>query len=242
MAVYQPHLFPRLHYMHRVVHADVFVVLRTAQFTRKVARAGGGWQPSGQSQMFLRGHDGPVTVSVPVAGGQSRARICDVELGADPAWRTEVLGTLDGLYGKAPRWEELRDDVRLLLSGDNLAGVAGSSLRWAATRIMRAAARQRKVRTVTFVNDDRLCAAGKGSQWMLDLAREARAGVYVCGAPAVDGYLDVAAFAEAGIRVEVQAWECPTYQQAGPGFHPNLSVLDAAANIGWDGVAQLLDV
>lgn len=62
----------------------------------------------------------------------------------------------------------------------------------------------------------------------------------MCGGGA-DGYQDDAVFERHGVKLVRQDFIHPLYPQQGrEEFVPGLSVIDAAMNIGWQGVGELL--
>jgi hypothetical protein len=73
---------------------------------------------------------------------------------------------------------------------------------------------------------------GRGSERLAAIGRALGADAYLTGAHALEAYLDPSAFAAAGIDLEVQRWECPTYEQrfGGAGFVSDLSALDLLVN------------
>ena len=77
-------------------------------------------------------------------------------------------------------------------------------------------------------------ADGARSDLLLNLCREAGAGsTFLGGLGGSKGYLDLAAFAEAGIGVQWQEFKHPTYEQCGEKpFIPGLMALDLAFNCG----------
>jgi hypothetical protein len=75
---------------------------------------------------------------------------------------------------------------------------------------------------------------GAKSDMVLNLCREVGADVYLAGTGASKGYLDLAAFERAGVRVVWQDFEHPRYRQqsAGGSFIEKLSALDLIFNCG----------
>ena len=73
---------------------------------------------------------------------------------------------------------------------------------------------------------------------LIDLCRELAADIYLSGAGARE-YLDVDAFAAAGIEVRFQAFEHPVHAQLYEPFEPFLSVIDLVMNCGRESLSVI---
>jgi hypothetical protein len=81
---------------------------------------------------------------------------------------------------------------------------------------------------------------GAKSELVLNLCKAVGASALIVGLGGSRAYLDRAAFAEAGIALELQQFKHPTYPQRGPApFTPGLSALDLLFNCGPDSRSRL---
>ncbi|HSK97312.1 MAG TPA: WbqC family protein [Euzebyales bacterium] len=147
VAVYQPQYLPRLHYVNRALDADVFVVLDSAQFTRKLkhhAPADGGGtdsatvHPSYQAHTPIRLASGRHLLTVPIRHGGSRTSIARAEVADPEQWVATHLRSLHSGYANAPQYPARAPELADLLEGphDGLADLNLRSLLWALTTLL----------------------------------------------------------------------------------------------------------
>ena len=83
---------------------------------------------------------------------------------------------------------------------------------------------------------------GASNEMLCMLTRTAGGDVYLCGGGA-EGYQDDAFFAAQDVGLKYQNFQQPVYPQRGQVTHvPGLSVIDAAMNVGWQALKQMLAV
>lgn len=209
VCVSQPGYFQRLHYFARMYESDVFVSLAGAQISRR----------SGQCRAELDGQ----RLTVPVCGGNRQA-LLDVIPDYASRWTHKHAVALERLYGKAPMYKEVMElVVEVFLNAERFKWSMASLGIALARVVMERVAWKGKLLEAGLRPD----CIEKPSDWMLMLAEEHNADVYLCGQPAYDAYLDLLSFEQANIEVRVQKWQCPEYRKMKGGFVPNLSVLDA---------------
>src|SRR2546430_11826591 len=91
----QPRFFPGLHYLHRMMVTDVFVVLDTVQFTPRHE----------ENRAKLKGPTGPQWLTVPVRQSRRDQPIGEIRPDDTQSWRRKLIGTLNSLYAPAPCFE-----------------------------------------------------------------------------------------------------------------------------------------
>ena len=219
VSVHQAHVLPRLHYLNRMVNADVFVLLDEAQIQ---GRAGNGFE----QRTFIKVQGKKFLVTVPVHGKQKSMRECTVAY--EMEWPHRLLKMLEHEYGKAPFFDELYPVVRDLLLAPS------ESLFSYNDRMIRAFASILGITALIRLQSEFDCVEKKGDL-MLELTQKAGGDVYHCGAWEVGKYTVPEEFAVAGIGVWSQGWVCPEYCQGKGEFLPNLSVIDA---LFWCGVEK----
>lgn len=210
----QPRFFPGLHYLHRMLVSDVFVILDTVQFTPRHE----------ENRARLKSPQGPQWLTVPVRRQNREQTILETRIDNSQGWQRKSLNTLKALYGKAPYFDEHADEIAAVFDApyETLSQLDRAS--W-----------QPALRTLgascEFVNASDLPVSGSGPQLLLDICRHLDAKVYLSGAQGRD-YLDAGAFAAAGVTVKFHHYTYPVYAQRFNEFVPFLSYLDMLFNIG----------
>lgn len=212
VAIHQPEYLPWLGYFEKMLRADVFVLLDNVQFSK------GDFH----NRTRIKGTAGVQWLSVPVHGSIS-AKINEVRV-AGHKWEMKHWHSLVSCYSRAPFFENLKDVFegfyrqsaeRLFdynLRGlELIAGVLGIEKNW--------------------VLASELNAGGKKSDLVLNICRELGATTYYSGKSG-STYLRKDDFDRAGIKIEVQNFAHPVYQQLFGEFAPSLCVLDLLFNCG----------
>lgn len=216
IAILQPGYLPWLGYFDQLARVDVFVHYDDVQYTRA------DWR----NRNRIKSPTGPAWLSIPVLTKNHRTlRICDIVIAAD-TWRATHRKSIEHAYRRAPffdlvfPWldefysqpvERLADAC--IASAELLARLIGIETRTVRGSALSGFEDLRKT--------DRLIA----------ICRHFGATDYLSGA-AARGYLDVAAFTAAGIRVEFQEYRHPLYPQLWGDFASHLSVVDLLMNAG----------
>ncbi len=212
----QPRFFPGLHYLHRMMLADLFVILDTVQFSPRHE----------ENRTKVKAPDGPRWLTVPVRQSHREQRIIETTLDDTQPWRRKAIRTLETLYGRAPCYATYAAEVISILESPygTLADLDCAS--WApALRSLGINCR--------FICASTLPVSGSGSQLLFNICRWLRADVYLSGAFGRD-YLDLAAFESEGVSVCFHEYSYPPYPQCFGPFVPWLSYLDMLFNAGLD--------
>jgi hypothetical protein len=225
VAIHQPHYLPWLGYLHRMAQADLFVVLDHVQFERR------NYQNRGRIRFEEEGY----WLTVPVVQRSQKERIVDKLIdGSGRPWGPIHFGTLRHAYREAPYFDSYAGTLRTLLesSWQRLADLNAAMLEF-----MRDAF---AIRT-PLVRSSELGVGGARSELILNLCRAVGAHALLAGFGAARHYLDIAAFARAGVRVEWHEFSHPSYRQCGEApFIPGLAALDLLFNCGPQSRAMLL--
>jgi hypothetical protein len=210
----QPRFFPGLHYLHRMMVADVFVVFDTVQFTPRHE----------ENRAKLKTPNGSAWLTVPMKRTHREQRIVDTRIDATQNWRSQALHLLERLYGKAPRYETYAAEVHgsVQTSCETLTQLTRASWEPALRRLGI---------ECRFVYASELPVSGKGPQLLLDICRHVGATAYLSGAFGRE-YLDVEVFRAAGIDLRFHEYVYPVYPQCHGEFVPFLSYLDMLFNVG----------
>lgn len=226
VCVFQPPLAGALHLYRRIWDTDVCVLMDTAQFG---PRSTGG--VTGQGHMRLYGRNAVRWVGVkPVRRMQRFDRTYPTM-----ATTNQVRVSVPYRYARWPFMEAAAAVVEPLRADRNLAE--------SNTEMLRTALRMMGWRRDVVLASDLTATTSGKSAWVLELCRAVGADTYLSGGFGRD-YLDMEAFADAGVAVEFQDWACPEYEQQperpGSDFEPDLSIVDAFACLGPTGASDLL--
>ena len=224
VAIHQPHYLPWLGYLHRMAEADLFVVLDHVQFER------GNYQNRTQVRVNAMPH----WLTVPVIQRSQKERILDKAIDNSRDWAQAHYETLRRAYSSAGYFSAYGARLKRVYEG-----------RWQRLVDLNAAMlevlRDAFGISTALARSSELCVQGAKSELVLNLCKAVGARALLVGLGGSRAYLDRAAFAEAGITLELQQFAHPVYPQRGPApFAPGLSALDVLFNCGPDSRRRLL--
>jgi hypothetical protein len=213
----QPRLFPGLHYLHRMMVADVFVILDSVQFNPRHE----------ENRAKVKGPNGAQWLTAPMRHGSREQLISDTLVDASQPWQRRALATLQQFYGKAACYQQHSAAIQKVLEQPYETLTQLDRASWEpALRLLGV--------NCQFVLASELPVSGRGPQLLLDICRQLGADTYLSGAFGKE-YLDAAEFAQSGVTVLYHQYQYPEYEQrfGGP-FLPYLSYLDVLFNRGLD--------
>lgn len=222
--IHQPDFLPYLGFFHRLLKADVFILLDHAQFVTGTSRS---WThrdkiktPKGEQWVTIQ------TVKAPLGTPINQIRL------ADGAWREKNLNLLRENYRKAPFFDEIFPQIEKLYAypGNSLFGFTRSSILWLMDCF--------DIR-IEIVESGNLSPLGKTNAMLVDLLKKVEARRYLSGVGA-RAYYEPEPFAEAGIEVIWQEFEHPVYPQLHGEFIPYLSSVDLLFNCGIEASRAIL--
>ena len=216
VAIHQPHYLPWLGLLHRMARVDLFIVLDHVQFER------GNYQNRTQ----VRVNGAPHWLTVPVQQRSQKERIVDKTIDNSRAWGRAHFETLRRAYAGAGFFGYYATELRALLDCEwrRLVDLNEHTLAFLRDAF--------DIRT-PMVKSSELGVAGAKSELVLNLCKAVGADGLLVGLGGSRNYLDRAAFAQAGVALEMQRFTHPVYRQRGGGiFHGGLSALDMLFNCG----------
>lgn len=259
LAAYQPQYFPRLHYVNRALDSDVFVVLDSTQFTRRLkhhGEHGSSPHPSYQAHAPVRLASGEHLLTVPVRHQGTLTAIHDARVADRSTWVRQHLRTIHGGYANAACYEDRYPEICDLLERDydDLATLNLSTLLWAIAVLLdlgvpaseltvdavnaelkgQDQARLRRIVLSSQMAAERPEGRQQGNAWIVAMCHEVGADEHLCGGTAAGNYLDEDYFTAHGVRPVLQSWQCRPYPQQFTDRHPfmpNLSILDLLCNV-----------
>lgn len=223
-AIMQPTYLPYLGYFQLMAASDVFVFLDDVQFARR----------SWQSRNRILTAQGELMLTVPVRKHDRDTPISAILIDDSQTWRDKHLAAVRHAYGKRPFFDE-----GFAFLSEQLAREPGGALADLTCGMAQAAARRMGIKA-EFVRASELAAPGARSEHLLAICRAVQADAYVSPMGSADYMEEDGVFAEAGFPARFQPFGLVEYPQAGPGFTPYMSFVDAVMNVGWAGLKALL--
>lgn len=218
VAIHQPHYLPWLGYLHRMAQADLFIVLDHVQFERR------NYQNRGRIRL-----DGDVHwLTVPVVQRSQKECIVDklIDNSAPRPWGPMHFQTLRHAYRSAEHFTPYADALRKILEvrWERLAELDRAMLDFLRDAF--------EIRT-PLVRSSELAVDGAKSDLILNLCRAVGADTLLAGFGGSREYLDAAAFAREGVRIERHEFRHPLYPQCGAQpFVAGLASIDLLFNCG----------
>lgn len=221
VAIHQPTFLPWLGYLHRMMEADLFIVLDHVQFERR----------NYQNRTRIRLDNHAHWLTVPVQHKSQQERIIDKIIaypGAEEArwWGADMIRTLRHAYRDTPFLDPYIHKLRDILESrpGRLVDLDLAMLEFLRTALA--------IET-PMLKSSTLKLAGTKSDLILNLCLEVGADTYLAGMGGSRDYLDREAFARAGVNIAWQDFSHPRHSQCGSGeFIAGLSAIDLLLNHG----------
>src|SRR5436309_1207540 len=118
VSIYQPQYFPRLHYYNRILHADAFVILDSAQYTKSLVHStpqGKERNPTYQSTTPLKTESKDNLLSVAVRHNGYHP-IHETILDYSQKWPLQHAAVIKNNYKKAKMFETIYPEIKELIS------------------------------------------------------------------------------------------------------------------------------
>jgi hypothetical protein len=226
VAIVQSCYIPWKGYFDLIRAADEFILLDDVQFTKR------DWR----SRNRIKTKDGLAWLTVPVhTKGRYQQRIMDTTI-PDPAWSERHWQTIHSAYARTPFFDAYAPRVRQAyedLTSDRLSDVNRS--------LIDCVCQMLGITTPIRWSSEYHPREGRNER-LIDLCVKSGATDYLSG-PSARGYVDEAAFAEAGVTVHFVDYSgYPEYPQPYPPFEHAVSALDLLFCTGPSATAYLKDV
>ena len=224
LVILQPSYLPWLGYFDQLDKSDVFVLYDDVQYDKH------GWR----NRNRIKTPRGPQWLTVPVlTHGQGKPTNREVRIKPEDPWPRKHLQALRTYYGKAPAFSEVFPRIEGWLSKDweylwelNLAGLH---------LFCDMLGFRRQVHL-----SSALGIGGEQTERLVRICQALGADSYLTG-DAARSYVDEAAFASAGIRLEYHGYRHPTYPQLSGEFVSHLSIVDLLMHHGRRSLEILVD-
>jgi hypothetical protein len=210
----QPRLFPGLHYMHRMMVADVFVIFDTVQYNPRHE----------ENRAKLKTSRGGEWLTVPMRQTHRQQLIRDTCVDNSQAWQRKASRMIQDHYGTAPGYAAHAPAIQRIIDTPHETLTALDRASWEpALRLLGV--------TCQFVCASELPVSGKGPRLLLDICKYLKADTYLSGMFGRE-YLDTEEFTRDGVEVLFHDYAYRPYVQRYEGFVPFLSYLDVLFNGG----------
>jgi len=249
----QPQYFPRLHYIARILYADIFMIRDDAQFVDKHRYPDGKVDKSYQAHTPIKQTFGRFLLAVPTKH-EGLLPLAKTRVSYDHDWVDSHLKTLQFSYSKAPNFSRLFPEIEMILRREypNLTELNLATTLWGVLHLLGKESVNPSDLSLEKVREAldgqkkfRLSDIRRASEFDLDtenlsanekivaLCSFVGADEDYCGGTGAAAYMDEDIFAKNGIKINVQDWKCQPYPQRFEkehGFIPNLSIIDLLMN------------
>lgn len=225
VVIHQPDFLPHLGLFHRLLQADLFVVLDTAQYVDGTSRS---WM--NRDKIKTSGGEKWLTVSVRKA--LRGTAIHEIELTDTVDWKTNNLNLIRQNYKTAPYYDEVYPQVETLYAHScrKLMDFNMKSIEMLMALF--------EIRVPSLLASELRCAGAK-NELLVDILKKVGATHYLSGTGA-RAYFESKPFRDAAIEVVWQEFNHPRYPQLHGEFIPYLSSIDLIFNCGMIRSRQVL--
>lgn len=231
IAIHQPNFFPWLGFFHKISMVEEFIFMDHVQVTM-----GKGWHS--RVRFLFNGQEKWLTVPI-IRSGRSGQKYYDIQLDEKQPYAKKHLGVLKQAYSRAPYIKDVMPVIEAFYSLE-INGLAERNIIVIEMIAELMGLNSTFSRTSDLENENPQINDLKGNELVLELTKLSNAGSYVSGRGCLD-FIDPVSFNDEGIEFYFQGFNCGAYKQIGTDdFYPGLSVLDAAMNLGWDEVGNML--
>ena len=227
VAIHQPNFFPWLGFFEKLLRSDSFVILDDVQ----LQRTGGCW--TNRVQLLISGEARWITAPIGRAFNGLR-KINEIEFSSGNPWREKMAKSLALNYCRHPFYVETMDVIDQLLNAQE-SNVASYNL-----NVIEQIAVTLEINLEKITCSSSLNRSGSSNGLLCELTKAVGGNIYLAGGGS-DGYQDQKVFRGHGVELNYQNFVKSVYPQHNRrGFVAGLSVIDAAMNLGWAGVSNLL--
>ncbi len=213
-AIHQPNFLPWLGFFHKMVSADIFILLDNVPYSKN----------SYQNRVKIKSAQGEQWLTVPVlTKGRFGQLTCDVPINNAGRWQNRHLAALRTNYQRAPCFEQVLTWLEPFYR-KTYAKLADFN-----RALIEAVVHQLKL-PVSLVDASSLASDGSGAGLLLQLVQAVGCDVYLSG-PSGRDYLDMSIFQQSGVEVRFQQFQHPFYPQLYDDFIPGLSIVDLLMNV-----------
>jgi hypothetical protein len=222
VVIHQPDFLPYMGFFHRLLYADLYIILDSVQFLRW------GWHHRDK----IKTPQGEKWITIDIKKAPRDTKINDILISYDHDWRTKNLNLLYQNYNNALFFDEIFSFLKELYNYqfEKMIDFNIKSIEMLMNLF------NIKIETVLAST---LNPAGRRNELLVDLLKNVGATHYLSGVGARD-YFDPEPFDKANIKVIWQDFKHPVYPQLHGEFIPYLSSIDLLFNCGIEKGREIL--
>lgn len=217
VVIHQPDFMPYLGFFHRLIAADIYIVLDCVQFV------------SGSKAMTnrdkIKTKNGEKWINVGIQKAAYKSKINEIYISKENDWRERDLNLIRENYRKADYFNEIYPYIEKLysLQFDKMVDFNMASIRMLIDLF--------DIKDIEIKYASDLSVLGKSNELIINLVKAAGCHRYLSGVGAKNYYVPEL-YVQAGIEVIWQQFEHPVYKQQFGEFIPYLSSIDLLLNCG----------
>jgi hypothetical protein len=224
VVIHQPDFLPYLGFFHRLLYADLYVVLDNVQFVS----GSNSWHKRDK----IKTPQGEKWLTVATKKNRREALISEIILFEDDDFRAKHINLIKDSYKKAGFYSEIMPRIEQLYSY-NCKKMMDFNMKSIEMLL------DLFDISIEYIYASGIEAQGKGNGKIVDILKKTGATRYLSGIGARD-YYEPAPYCEAGIEVVFQEFEHPVYPQLHGEFIPYLSSIDLLFNCGTEESRKML--
>ncbi|MBI4368981.1 MAG: WbqC family protein [Elusimicrobia bacterium] len=223
VSMHQPHFFPWLPYMAKILHSDGFIILDNFQFSRSKWVNACRWLS----------RNGPIRAVVPV--GHHLKPINEIRPAGND-WGRKLFRTLSECYGASPRWRDHKGFLTSVFLEQKFNSLAGLNV-----FILEYCLRDLGFRGRLWKSSE-LAFRGTKVESLVDLLKKTGAAGFLNARRGIEGYMVSDPCFQFLPPLVTWTWRSPAYGQTKGGrqFFPDLSILDLLMNVAGGDASVLL--
>ncbi len=225
VVIHQPDFLPYLGFFHRLIDADLFVILDNAQYVN-------GTSQSWMNRDKLKTSQGEKWLTVSVKKASRETSINQIQLSESAEWKKSNLNLIQHNYRQSPYFTEIYPHL------EKLYAYEGTLLYEFNLHSIRMLMKLFDIE-VAEVFASTLNADGKKNVLLVDILKKVGATTYLSGVGA-KAYSEPELYERAGIEVVWQGFVHPVYPQLNGPFIPYLSSIDVLFNCGIEESRKIL--
>lgn len=216
VVIHQPDFLPYLGFFHRLLYADLYVILDNVQFVHG--------SRSWHNRDKIKTQQGAKWITVATKKSRRSALVNEIILFEEENFRVRHLNLIRDNYRKAVFYHEVMPYVEQLYS-------------YQCEKMIDFNMKSIEILIELFginvkhIYSSDIKAEGKGNGIIVDILKKTGATQYLSGVGAID-YYEPMLYDEAGVKVIFQQFEHPVYPQLFGDFIPYLSSIDLLFNCG----------
>lgn len=225
VVIHQPDFLPHLGFFHRLLHANLFVILDNVQYVN-------GTSQSWMNRDKLKTPQGEKWLTVSVKKAARETPINQIELSTNTDWKKNNLNLITQNYREAPYFTEIYPYIEDLYASEDLllAEFNFNSIKM----LMKLLGVK-----IAIVFASHFDTIGKKNELLLDILQKVDATHYLSGLGA-RAYFKPEPYEKAKIDVVWQSFIHPVYPQLHGEFIPYLSSIDLLFNCGVEKSREIL--